>query len=379
MLGTVGNGTGASIVDGRTNQERPSAEPRGSGRLLTAGRVVTALLVAGPVVGLAVLLPLEWGGAFGLWDLAMAAVLYAFSGFGISVGFHRLFAHRSFKASRTLKILCAIAGSMALEGSIIGWVAVHRRHHMFGDQPGDPHSPHRYGSDVFGTVRGFLWAQVGWLFATNDTDTRRFALDLYRDPDLVAIDRLFPVLALASLFIPFAIGWVVYGTLLGGLLALLWAGLVRMAILHHVTWSINSVCHLWGRSPFSTSDRSTNVASLALVSFGESWHNFHHAAPSSARHGILRHQADPSAQLISLFERAGWATKVRWPSEDQIAALSKVGPSRQLALCRHYRSLHERTPPERPSLRRHGLAQGYGSDERASVDDTFGRPKQATR
>ncbi|MHB8438324.1 MAG: acyl-CoA desaturase [Acidimicrobiales bacterium] len=347
MAAAARNETSTSLVDHRRDAAPSVDETSLPTRLLTAGRVVTALLVVGPVVALAVLLPLVWGKAFGLWDLVLAAVLYAFSGFGISVGFHRLFAHRSFKANRALKILCAIAGSMALEGSVIGWVAVHRRHHMFGDQPGDPHSPHRYGSDVFGTVRGFLWAQVGWLFATNNTDTRRFAADLYRDPDLVVIDRLFPVLALASLFIPFAIGWAVYGTLLGAFLALLWAGLVRMAILHHVTWSINSACHLWGRTPFSTSDCSTNIASLALVSFGESWHNFHHAAPSSARHGILRHQTDLSAQLIALLERAGWATKVRWPSEAQIAALSKDEPWRNSELCRHYRRIQDRIDPER--------------------------------
>jgi stearoyl-CoA desaturase (delta-9 desaturase) len=265
----------------------------------------------------------------------MAVALYLFTGFGISIGFHRLFTHHSFKANRALKIVCAVAGSMALEGSAISWVAIHRRHHMFGDQPGDPHSPHRYGSDVAGTVRGFLWAQVGWLFAANTTDTKRYAPDLLRDADLVVIDRLFPVLAVTSLALPFFVGWAIYGTLAGALLAFLWAGLVRMAVLHHVTWSINSVCHLWGQRPFTTSDLSTNVASLALVSFGESWHNFHHAAPSSARHGVLRHQFDPSARLISVLERAGWATKVRWPSAAQIAVLTKTGPGEhpELLLC----------------------------------------------
>ena len=337
MLGTIEDRTDALL--GQGDSDVATAETLPPMSVFSAGRIVTALLVVGPVVGLALILPLAWGSAFGLWDLLLGAGLYAFSGFGISVGFHRLFTHRSFKANRALKIVCAVAGSMALEGSVIGWVAVHRRHHMFGDQPGDPHSPHRYGSDVGGTVRGFLWAQVGWLFAKNDTDTRRFAADLYRDRDLVLIDRLFPVLAVTSLLIPFAIGWAVYGTLLGGLLALLWAGLVRMAILHHVTWSINSACHLWGQTPFATSDRSTNIASLALVSFGESWHNFHHAAPASARHGILRHQADPSAQLISLFERCGWATKVRWPDPTHIAALTKCGSGDRSDLCRHYRRL----------------------------------------
>jgi stearoyl-CoA desaturase (delta-9 desaturase) len=348
VLRTVTEASLASSVEHQTEQQPAGGDVSEFAPVLTAGRVVTALLVGGPVVALAVFLPLGWGKAFGLWDIVMAVVLFTFTGFGISIGFHRLFTHHSFKANRALKILCAVAGSMALEGSVISWVAIHRRHHMFGDQPGDPHSPYRYGSGVVGSVRGFLWSHVGWLFAADSTDTRRFAPDLYRDRDLVVVDRLFPVLAIASLVLPFAIGWAVYGTLVGALTALLWAGLVRMAVLHHVTWSINSVCHLWGRRPFTTSDRSTNVASLALVSFGESWHNFHHAAPSSARHGALRHQFDPSARVISWFERAGWATKVRWPSAAQIAALAKTGPGEHPELLRYRRSLEARVKTETP-------------------------------
>ena len=205
---------------------------------------------------------------------------------------------------------------MALEGSIISWVTTHRRHHMFSDRPGDPHSPVSYGTENPTATRGFLWAHVGWLFASDPTSQQRFAPDLLRDPDLVTIDRLFPVLAVFSLVLPLVIGWAVTGTLGGALGVFLWAGLIRMALLHHVTWSINSVCHLWGRRPFTTGDHSANVASLALVSFGESWHNFHHAAPASARHGVLAHQVDLAAGLIRMFERAGWVTKVRWPTDD---------------------------------------------------------------
>jgi stearoyl-CoA desaturase (delta-9 desaturase) len=303
----------------------PSPVPPPS-RVLSVGRIVTALLVAAPFLGFACLLPFISGHLLSLTDIVIAAVLYVFTGFGISVGFHRLLTHRSFKANRALKILCAVAGSMALEGSAISWVAIHRRHHMFGDQPGDPHSPHRFGLSAIGTLKGFLWAHTGWLFAADPTDTRRFAPDLHRDRDFVVIDRLFPLFAVASLLLPFFIGWVLVGTLFGALSALLWAGLVRMALLHHVTWSINSVCHLWGRRPFATSDQSTNVAALSLISFGESWHNFHHAAPSSARHGVLPRQHDLSARLIWLFERMGWATKVRWPNPVQIVGLLQPGP-----------------------------------------------------
>jgi stearoyl-CoA desaturase (delta-9 desaturase) len=298
--------------------EGPGANPSG----LLAGRIVTLLLVCGPLVGLALYLLLGTGGLIATGDVVMAVVLYLVTGFGVTAGFHRLFTHHSFKANRALKVTLAVAGSMALEGSIVSWVAIHRRHHMFSDQPGDPHTPYRYGTGVVGTVRGFVWAHVGWLFAADPTDPQRFAPDLLRDRDLVVIDRLFPILSVTSLAIPFAVGWMLYGTWAGAVGAFVWAGLVRMLVLHHVTWSINSVCHLWGRRPFVTGDRSTNVAALAVISFGESWHNFHHAAPASARHGALPHQVDPSARLIRLFEMAGWATKVRWPTPAQVATLA---------------------------------------------------------
>jgi stearoyl-CoA desaturase (delta-9 desaturase) len=306
--------------------DSPPLPPPSSSSGTTAGRIVTLLLVVGPLIGLAVLLPFGWGRIVNAGDLVMATVFYVVTGFGIAVGFHRHFTHRSFKANRPLKVIMAVAGSMGMEGSLISWVAIHRRHHMFGDQPGDPHSPYKYGPESNG-VRGFLWAHVAWLLADDPTDTERFAPDLRRDRDLVVVDRLFPVLAVASLTIPFVVGWLWYGTLGGALGAFLWAGLIRMAVLHHVTWSVNSVCHLWGRRPFVTKDKSTNFAPLALLSFGESWHNFHHSAPASARHGALPHQMDPGARLIRIFEKAGWATKVRWPTALQIATLTAVVPS----------------------------------------------------
>ncbi len=302
-----------------------SAEPfldSSPSRPLTVARLITALLVAGPLVAVAAFIPLGWGGTQTIWGLALAVAFYVFTGFGISVGFHRLFAHRSFKAHRVLKIVLAVAGTMALEGSVISWVTTHRRHHVFSDRPGDPHSPVSHGTNTPTATRGFLWAHVGWLFASDPTSQKRYAPDLLRDRDLVVVDRLFPALAVLSLVIPLGIGFAVTGTVGGALGVFLWAGLIRMALLHHVTWSINSVCHLWGRRPFATGDNSANVASLALVSFGESWHNFHHAAPASARHGVLAHQVDLAAGLIGLLERTGWVTKVRWPTADQIETLS---------------------------------------------------------
>jgi stearoyl-CoA desaturase (Delta-9 desaturase) len=308
--------------------------PSSPSSAVTTGRVVTAFLVCAPLTMLTVLLLVGWGHVVDAKVLILALALYFFTGFGVSVGLHRLFTHRSFKANRVLKVVLAIAGSMALEGSLISWVAIHRRHHMFSDQPGDPHSPNGHGSGFPRIVRGFVWAHVGWLFAKDSTDTRRFAPDLYRDRDLVVVDRLFPLWAISSLAIPFFIGWALWGTIAGAVSALLWAGFVRMALLHHVTWSINSICHLWGRKPFVTNDASSNVACLALVSMGESWHNFHHTAPASARHGVLRHQIDLAAGVIRFFEMAGWATKVRWPTTTQItaAATNSCVVARQISM-----------------------------------------------
>jgi stearoyl-CoA desaturase (delta-9 desaturase) len=203
---------------------------------------------------------------------------------------------------------------MAVEGSVTSWVATHRRHHMFSDQSGDPHSPHRYGDGGGRLLRGLAFSHVGWLFVSDASSADRYAPDMLRDHDLQRIDRLFPLLALASVTIPFGIGYLLSWTLAGALSALLWAGLVRMALLHHVTWSVNSLCHTFGRRSDGTSDRSTNLWPLAVISLGDNWHNVHHAHPTWARHGARRGMVDPSAWLIRRFEQFGWATKVRWPT-----------------------------------------------------------------
>ena len=280
---------------------------------LLVGRIVTAALVVSPLLAVGVAVPFLWGHVIHLRDAILAVVLYAVTAVGVTVGYHRLFTHRSFRPNRALKIALATAGSMALEGGVIGWVAAHRRHHRFSDAAGDPHSPHRYGDGAWAQVRGFLWAHVGWLFSADLTSAQRYAPDLLRDGDLVVVNRLFPVVAIASLGIPFGIGWWLSGSWAGAVAALVWAGILRMALLHHVTWSINSICHMFGRRRFASGDDSTDFAPLALLSLGESWHNFHHAVPSSARHGVLPRQVDLAAELIRGFERLGWATHVRWP------------------------------------------------------------------
>ena len=224
-------------------------EPRPSRTSVVIGRIVTGLLVIGPVAALAIAVPLLWGRALRLSDLIVAAAFYLVSGFGVTVGYHRLFAHRSFRPARWLKIVLASAGSLALEGSVVGWVANHRRHHMFSDKPGDPHSPHLQGTGVAAQLRGFAHAHVGWLFNVDTTSARRYAPDLLADADTRIVSRLFPVLAIGSLAAPFFIGWTITGAISGALTALLWAGLARMMLLHHVTWSVNSICHMFGRQP----------------------------------------------------------------------------------------------------------------------------------
>jgi len=277
-------------------------------------KIVTVAIVAGPAIALAVLIPWLWGHAVNLSDLVIALVLYVATGFGITIGFHRLFTHSGFGPRRALKITLAVLGSMAVEGSVTSWVATHRRHHMFSDHAGDPHSPHRYGDRGMALVRGLAFSHVGWLFVSDASSASRYAPDMLRDRDLQVIDRLFPILAVASLAIPFGIGYALSGTLTGSLTALLWAGLVRMGVLHHVTWSVNSLCHTFGQRSDKTTDRSTNLWPLAIVSLGDNWHNVHHAHPTWARHGARRGMLDPSAWLIRRFEQFGWATKVRWPS-----------------------------------------------------------------
>ncbi|KOG52447.1 MULTISPECIES: acyl-CoA desaturase [Streptomyces] len=281
--------------------------------------VLTGAIVAFPLLAVVLAGWVLWGRLFGPADLLIALVFYVVTGLGVTAGFHRGLTHRSFTAIRPLRLVLAVAGSMSFQGDVIGWVATHRRHHAFTDRPGDPHSPFRYGTTLRGQLRGLAHAHVGWLFHRETSATvpaGRYAPDLLADRGLRAVSRAFPAWCALSLALPFAIGWGVGGTLHGALTALLWAGLVRVALLQHVTWSVNSLCHMVGTRPFRTRrhDRATNLWPLALLSFGESWHNLHHADPTCARHGVDRGQLDPTAAAIRLFERLGWATDVRWPT-----------------------------------------------------------------
>jgi stearoyl-CoA desaturase (Delta-9 desaturase) len=232
----------------------------------------------------------------------------------VTVGFHRHFTHRAFAAKRGLRIGLAVAGSMAVQGPVIEWVADHRRHHAFADKEGDPHSPWLFGTGAAALAKGFWHAHTGWLFDRARTNPARFAPDLLADPSVARVNRQFPAWTAVSLLAPAVLAGLITMSLWGALTAFFWAGLVRVALLHHVTRSINSICHMVGSRPFATRDRSTNFWALAVVSLGESWHNLHHADPTCARHGALRGQIDLSARLIWLFEKLGWARDVRWPA-----------------------------------------------------------------
>ncbi len=240
----------------------------------------------------------------------------------MTVGFHRLFTHRSFKAKPAVRGTLAILGSIAIEGPVISWVADHRKHHAFSDKVGDPHSPHvDHGGGLRGELRGFVHAHIGWLFVHDQRGSRaRYAPDLLRDPVISFVDRTFVLWAVGGLVLPFLLGFAIGGSLAAGLTALLWGGLVRLFVLHHLTYSINSVCHVFGRRRFATTDESRNVFWLALPTFGEAWHNNHHAFPTSAQHGLRKWELDPSALVIRGLEATGLAWDV-----------VRVSPERQQA------------------------------------------------
>ena len=290
-----------------------------SDRLSGIERAIIIAFITVPLLAVIAAIPVAWGGWLSWTDAILAVTFYIFAGLGITVGFHRLFTHSAFKASRSLRIVLAVAGSMALQGPVIRWVADHRKHHSFSDQEGDPHSPWKYGKRKRDIAKGLAWAHILWLFDEEQTPHQKYAPDLMKDRDMVWISQKFMHIGAVSLLLPAVLGGLITRSWMGALTALFWAGLVRIALLHHVTWSINSICHVWGKRPFVTRDRSGNVAWLALLSFGESWHNLHHSEPTAARHGVLRFQIDPSARIIRWFEQLGWARDVRWPRVERLA------------------------------------------------------------
>jgi stearoyl-CoA desaturase (Delta-9 desaturase) len=271
-------------------------------------KIINLIVLPLPFAGLIVAVVLLWHKAVGPLELGLLAGFYVLTCLGVTLGYHRMFTHRSFEASRAFRAIIAIIGSMAIEGSVIRWVADHRKHHAFTDQDGDPHSPHLSGPGFWGGVKGLWHAHMGWLFVSVGTaDRERFAPDLVKDRALQVIDKLFPLWITLSFAIPFALGWAIGGGLGSALTALLWGGFVRVFLLHHVTWSINSICHYFGRKRFAIEDESRNVFWLAPLSMGEAWHHNHHAFPTSAFHGLKRWEflTDPTGLVIAGLEKLG--------------------------------------------------------------------------
>jgi stearoyl-CoA desaturase (Delta-9 desaturase) len=301
----------------------PGPQPILDGRRAIAQQIGVYVFVVVPLIALIAAIPFAWAlGGLGWTDVAIAAVFYVVSGLGITVGYHRYFTHGSFKAVRPLRIALAVAGSLAMQGPVIDWVADHRRHHAFSDKEGDPHSPWLFGTGPLALARGFWHAHTGWLFSRDQTNEKRFTPDLLADRDIARVDRLFTFWSVATLLVPALLGGLLTWSWWGALTAFFWAGLVRVALLHHVTWSINSICHMIGDAPFAARDHSRNVWPLAILSFGESWHNLHHADPTCARHGVQRGQVDISARVIQAFEKLDWATSVRWPTPRRLERLA---------------------------------------------------------
>jgi stearoyl-CoA desaturase (Delta-9 desaturase) len=264
-----------------------------------------------PFVGFLVAVVLLWNTLVDWSDLAVMAIMYVTCGYGVTLGFHRLLTHRSFQTYKPVEYAFAIAGSMSVQGPVMSWVADHRKHHAHTDQEGDPHSPHGHGGGLKGAISGLWYAHMGWLFdRAGQAEHERYARDLYEDRGMRFIHSAFVLWVLAGLALPFGLGYLIDGSLAGALTAALWGGPVRIFALHHVTWSINSICHFFGTRRFDVEDQSTNVFWLSLLSFGESWHHNHHAFPRSAQHGLRWWEVDPTAWLIAGMRRLKLAWNV---------------------------------------------------------------------
>jgi stearoyl-CoA desaturase (Delta-9 desaturase) len=313
------------VVRRRTPLPEFEPEPRSGTQ-----RLAVAIFTGVPMLALLAAIPVAWVWGLLNWQTVVIGIaFYLFSGLGIAMGFHRYFTHGSFRSKRAFKVALGVAGSMAIEGPILDWVSDHRRHHKYSDKEGDPHSPWRFGEDWKALTKGMAWAHMGWLFDRDITSHQKYSPDWLADRDIVKMHKMFGPLVAATLLLPALIGGLWTMSIGGALIAFFWASLVRVSFLHHVTWSINSICHTFGKREFEARDKSKNVAWLAVLSFGESWHNLHHADPTCARHGVFKGQIDIAARGIWLAEKLGWVYDVRWPDETRLTG-KKVGDVREL-------------------------------------------------
>jgi stearoyl-CoA desaturase (delta-9 desaturase) len=286
--------------------------------------ITVYLFVILPFLALIAAVPVAWGWGLSWVDVGLAVGWYVVTILGTTAGYHRYFTHGSYKAKRPLRIALAVAGSLAVQGPIMHWVADHRRHHAFADKEGDPHSPWLFGTSPAALARGFWHAHLGWVLDREQTNQDRFIPDLLADRDIRIVHRLFGPLTIVTLLAPALMGGLITWSWQGALTAFFWASLVRITFLHHVTWSVNSVCHMVGVRPFAARDKATNFWPLAVLSMGEAWHNLHHADPKQARHGVQRGQIDITARVIWLFEKCGWAYDVNWPTPERLARITRA-------------------------------------------------------
>ncbi len=287
-------------------------------------RVLNLLAILLPLAGLIIAMVYVWGWGFNWLYLGLLIGMYILTGLGVTIGFHRLFTHRSFRTNRVVESVFAILGSMSVEGPMLQWVATHRCHHQHSDHEDDPHSPHTFGGGFLNIIRGLWRAHVGWIFEAESKNLDRYLADFKDDRLIKSISAMFPLWAALGFIVPGAIAFAFTQTLTGAMLGVLWGGLVRLFFVHHVTWSVNSVCHVWGSQPFRSHDESRNNPIVGVLGFGEGWHNNHHAFPTSARHGLAWWQIDTSYMVIWTMKRLGLARDVRTPNAQRINAKRRL-------------------------------------------------------
>ena len=277
-----------------------------------------------PFVGSSVAVGLCWQWGIGYLEIGLLIMMYVLTITGVTVGFHRYFSHKAFETKPAIKIMLAILGSMAAQGSPINWVATHRRHHQYSDQPGDPHSPHFHEDRSLSKIHGLWHSHLGWMMNSKVTNYGLFAKDLLRDPILLKINQQYLTWVILGMAIPAALGGVLTWTWLGVFKGFLWGGMVRLFLVHHAYWYIGSICHTIGSRPFDNKDKSGNNIWAAIPTFGESWHNNHHAFPNSARFGLKWWQIDFGSWIIRFLELIGLAENVKYATPEMVEARKKM-------------------------------------------------------
>jgi stearoyl-CoA desaturase (Delta-9 desaturase) len=303
------------------DQQQPAESP--GRRISLKLRLINLGAVVVPFAGLIAAVALLWGVALDWTILAVFFVMYFATGLGVTVGYHRYFTHKSFNTPRPVQFILGVLGSMAVQGPVLEWAATHRQHHQHSDHDHDPHTPHGHGESVMGVLRGIWHAHLGWLFKPSPHIEKRYVRDLQNDQLVRFMSRMFPVWVVLGMMIPAGLGFAFTGTWMGALLGFIWGGLVRIFLIHHVTWSVNSVCHIWGSKPFRTADESRDNAIVGVLALGEGWHNSHHAFPTSAKHGLGWWKIDVSYIVIRMMGMVGLASDIRVPNAKRVAAKRK--------------------------------------------------------